>query len=159
MPTRFGDRAHQTRVEGALRSEASQDGTSISPALEREATVGTQRFGSVVSKRALGAALLIFLTAPLHAASFVKVIGARTRNSVANSSLDFTVTFSGVAAGNSILVTVQTGGSAGDITCSDPRNGVYAIDVVSDADGAARIAIASRHGVVALLSGDVIRCS
>lgn len=109
--------------------------------------------------RFLGAAGILVLLSPLpaHAASFVKVVGTRTRNTGTNSSITANVPSSGVAAGDSILVTLQAGDVAGAIGCSDPINGSYAVDVISA--GTPRIAILSRHNVAALSFGDIITCT
>ena len=104
------------------------------------------------------AVLLLLSQSAVDAAGFVKVIGARTRNNVSNSSITVTIPSSDVAAGNSILVTVQAGSSAGVISCSDPTNGAYSTDVSSAPDGN-RIAIASKHNVAALGFGTLITCT
>jgi len=112
------------------------------------------------SVRLLGAAGIVFLLSQsaAYAASFVKVVGVRVRNNVSNSSITVSVPSSGVAAGNSIVVTVHVGSLGGAMACSDPTNGAYSTDVVS-ASGGTAIAIASRHGVSALGFGDVITCT
>jgi hypothetical protein len=110
--------------------------------------------------RFLGAAGILVLLSqpPAHAASFVKVVGTRTRTSTTNSSITANVVSSGVAAGDSILVTLQAGDLEGSIGCSDPVNGSYAVDVLSAA-GSPRIAILSKHNVAALSFGDLITCT
>ncbi len=109
--------------------------------------------------RFLGAAGILVLLSqpPVEAASLVKVVGTRARTSATNSSITVSVPSSGVAAGDSIVVTLQTGDLDG-IGCSDPINGAYAVDVLSPA-GSPRIAILSKHGVAALSFNDVITCS
>ena len=109
--------------------------------------------------RFLGAAGIVLLLSPLpaHAASFVNVVGTRARNTVTNSSITANVPSSGVAAGDSILVTLQAGDVDGAIGCSDPVNGSYAVDAISA--GTPRIAILSKHNVAALSFGDVITCT
>ena len=90
--------------------------------------------------------------------AFVKNIGTSSRNAGTNSSITVTVPAAGVAAGNSIIVGLQVGSFAGAISCSDPRNGAYDTDVTT-ASGASRIAIVSKHNVIALVGGDVITCT
>ncbi len=87
----------------------------------------------------------------------MKVVGTRARTSATNSSITVSVPSSGVAAGDSIVVTLQTGDLDG-IGCSDPVNGAYAVDVLSPA-GSPRMAILSKHNVAALSFGDVISCT
>jgi hypothetical protein len=106
----------------------------------------------------MAAILLLASREAMDAGTFIKVIGARTRNNVSNSSITVSVPSSGVAAGNSIVVTVQVGTLGGALSCSDPSNGTYNTDVVS-APGGAGIAIASKHNVAALAFGDVLSCS
>ena len=105
------------------------------------------------------AAIFVVLTQPeaTLAASFVKVLGTRARTSAVNSSITVSVPSSGVAAGDSIVVTLQTGDLEG-IGCSDPVNGSYGVDVVSAA-GSPRIAILSKHSVAALSFLDLITCT
>lgn len=95
----------------------------------------------------------------VDAAALVKIIGTRTRTNVSNPSMTVSVPSSGVAAGDSIVVTVQVGSLGGAIACSDSINGAYNTDVFSPATGAAGIAIASKHDVSALTFGDVITCT
>ena len=105
------------------------------------------------------AAILVVLTQPeaTLAASFVKVLGTRARTSAVNSSIAVSVPSSGVAAGDSIVVTLQTGDLEG-IGCSDPVNGSYNVDVLSAA-GSPRIAILSKHSVAALSFLTPITCT
>jgi hypothetical protein len=92
-------------------------------------------------------------------ASFVRVVSSRTRTSSVNSSIAGTVGSAGVAAGDSVVVTVNVGSLGGAVTCSDSINGAYNTDVVSPSTGAAGIAIASKHNVSALGFGDIITCT
>ena len=93
-----------------------------------------------------------------YSASFVKVAATRTRSSSLNSSIAAPIPTSGVAAGDSIIVTVHVGTLAGAVTCSDTVNGAYDVDVTSP-PGSAGIAIASKHNVAALGFGDEVTCS
>jgi len=115
------------------------------------------RFGRFFG--AAGILVLLSLSQPTAtlAASFVKVVGTRARTSVTNSSITVSVPSSGVAAGDSIVVTLATGDLDG-IGCSDPVNGAYSVDVLSAA-GSPRIAIFSKHNVAALSFLDLITCT
>jgi hypothetical protein len=113
--------------------------------------------GSIRSAVA-AAVLLLAFGRSADAASFVKVIGARTRTNTLNSSITISVPSSGVAAGNSILVTLHVGSLGGAVSCSDPLNGSYNTDITSPTSGVG-IAIASKHNAAALAFGDVITCT
>jgi hypothetical protein len=106
------------------------------------------------------AAIFVVLTHPevTLAASFVKVLGTRARTSAVNSSITVTAPSSGAAAGDSIIVTLQAGDLEGAISCSDPVNGAYGVDVVSAA-GSPRIAILSKHNIAALSFLSPITCT
>src|SRR5687767_2859479 len=122
--------------------------------------MGTTRSAATFLRKSGGAAVALFLLSALSegAAGFVKTVGIRTRTSVTNSSITASVPSSGVAAGNSVILTLQAGDVAGAISCSDPVNGVYDSNVVSAA-GTTRVAILSRHNVAALGFGAVITCT
>jgi hypothetical protein len=90
--------------------------------------------------------------------TFVKNIGARSLSTNPNSAITLTVLPAGVAGGNSVIVGLQVGSFAGAIACSDPKNGAYDTDVTT-AVGTSRIAIVSKHHVIALVGGDVITCT
>jgi hypothetical protein len=110
-------------------------------------------------RSAIAVAILLLGFGPsADGASFVKVVTSRTRTNTLNSSLTASMPSSGVASGDSIVVTVQVGALGGAVTCSDPINGAYATNVIS-ATGAAGLAIASKHNVAALGFGDDITCS
>ena len=104
------------------------------------------------------AILLSLFTHPAAAADFVNIIGAGAKNDENNASIA-SVPFSGVAAGNSIIVTLQASGLDGELSCSDPVNGTYDADVTSGEAADGRIAIASKHNVLALQFGDLITCT
>ncbi len=120
----------------------------------------TTRPGLAFLAKCAGVAALPLLLTDLALAqgSFVKVIGVRTRTNFANSSITVSVPSSGVAAGNSIVVTVHVGNLGGAVACSDPANAAYDTDV-SSAAGGAGIAIASKHNVAALAFGQLITCT
>jgi hypothetical protein len=110
---------------------------------------------------AIAAVLFSAARQPVDAASFVKMVGSRTRGSstVANSATTVNAPSSGVAAGDSIIVTVHVSSLGGTVACSDPTNGAYNTDVVSPPGVGPGIAIASKHNVAALGFGAVISCS
>lgn len=122
--------------------------------------MGASATGRSQSVTLLGAAGIVILLSQsaAYAASFVKVVGTRARTNVSNSSITVSVPSSGVAAGDSVVVTLQAGDLDGAIGCSDPVNGAYGVDVVSAA-GSPRIAILSKHNVAALSFGDLITCT
>ena len=97
----------------------------------------------------------------LDASGLVKTIGTRTRTNVLNESLAIVVPSSGVASGNSVIVTVHVGSLAtgGAISCFDAKNGTYDVDVASPAAGGPATAIVSRHNVTALTFGELIMCT
>ena len=105
------------------------------------------------------AILLSLFTHPAAAADFVGIIGVGAKNDENNASITVSVPFSGVAAGNSIIVTLQASGLDGELSCSDPVNGPYDADVTSGEAADGRIAIASKHNVLALQFGDLITCT
>jgi hypothetical protein len=128
--------------------------------LSREKSMARTRSVIALGTLLKFAAILLLAPSAADAASFVKIVGVRTRGAttVSNSSTTVSAPSSGIAAGDSIVVTVQVASLGGTIACSDPINGAYNTDAVSAAGGAG-IAIASQHNVAALGFGDVITCS
>lgn len=122
--------------------------------------MGTIRSAATILRKSAGAAALLLFLSPqaADAAGFVKTIALRTRTSTTNSSITASIPSSGVAAGNSLILTLQAGDLAGAVSCSDPVNGVYDSDIVSTA-GTTRIAIVSKHNVAAMGFGTVITCT
>lgn len=112
------------------------------------------------NRSAIAAAVLLAVSGgAIEAASLVKVVGTRTRNNVINDSIGVIVPASGVAAGNSLIVTAHVASlPSGAISCFDARNGAYSIDVASPTGGPATV-IASKHAVTNLFFGDVITCN
>lgn len=90
--------------------------------------------------------------------SFVKTIGTNTKSQFGNSSMFVEVPSEGIAAGNSIIVALQVGSFSGDVSCSDPINGDYHLDFITD-PGTSRVGILSRHDVKTLGSGQKITCT
>ena len=114
---------------------------------------------TLLGKSGAAAALLLLLSASAHGSpAFVKVVSLRTRTSTTNASITANVPSSGLAAGNSLVLTLQAGDLAGGISCSDPINGAYGVDVVSPA-GAPGVAIVSKHNLLATGFGAVITCN
>jgi hypothetical protein len=93
------------------------------------------------------------------AAAFVQSIGNNTKSQVGNSSITVTVPGAGVAATDSIIVTLQAGSFAGAMGCSDTINGATYNTDISSAAGTGRIAIVSKHASLALPGGTVITCT
>jgi hypothetical protein len=110
---------------------------------------------------AITAVLYFAARQPIDAAGLVKIIGTRTRTNVINDSIAVVAPTTGVAAGNSVIISVHVGSLAagGAISCFDAHNGAYTVDVVSPAAGAAAIAIVSRHNIAPLTFGELITCN
>jgi hypothetical protein len=93
----------------------------------------------------------------LTAASFVGNFGSIVHGSGFTTTLTITSNGSttGVAAGDSIIVVLATGGSAaGPASCTDTKGNVYNIDVeIPVTTTNARLAIFSAHNVIALTEG------
>jgi len=96
-------------------------------------------------------------TATSFGVRFVQTVGTATQSSSSNSSITITVPAAGVAAGDSIIVSVTAGTFAGAVSCSDTKANSYTID--ADITGAGRLFVCSAHNVTALASGDTITAS
>jgi hypothetical protein len=122
--------------------------------------MGTIRSAVTFLRKSGGAAAALFLLAAYAngAPALVKVVALRSQTSTTNSSITANVPSSGLAAGNSLILTLQAGDLAGSISCSDTVNGAYDSDVVSGA-GATRVAIISKHNLAATGFGTVITCT
>src|SRR5262249_25089039 len=86
--------------------------------------------------------------------AFVQTIGTNTKNIVTNNSITVTVPVAGVAAGDSIIVTLRVGSFAGAIGCSDSQSNTYNTDITSPLSGAARSAVVSPHNVTPPVTAD-----
>ncbi|MDP2674685.1 MAG: hypothetical protein Q8Q00_07240 [Dehalococcoidia bacterium] len=93
-------------------------------------------------------------TAASFGVRFVKTVGTATQSSSSNSSITITVPAAGVAAADSIIVSVTAGTFAGAVSCSDTKGNSYAVD--ADVTGVGRLFVCSAHNVTALASGDTI---
>jgi hypothetical protein len=91
--------------------------------------------------------------------AFVKNVGLASHGSGFFNSLQLTVPPAGVAAGNSILVSIYASSSTVTFACSDSKSNAYSQDVAAGGGGVPRSAIVSAHNVVALVSGDTIACT
>jgi hypothetical protein len=69
------------------------------------------------------------------------------------------VPLAGVAAGNSIIISIYAGSNTVNFTCSDTKFNAYSQNVAAGGGGAPRSAIVSAHNVTALVSGDTITCA
>ncbi len=65
----------------------------------------------------------------------------------------------GVAAGDSILISIFAGSSTVTFACSDSKSNAYSQNVAAGGGGIPRSAIVSAHNVAALVSGDTITCT
>src|SRR4029453_6913348 len=110
---------------------------------------------------AITAVLYVAARQPIDAAGLVKIIRTRTRTNVINDSISVLAPTTGVAAGNSVIISLHVGSLAagGAISCLDAHNGAYNGDVVSPATGSAAIAIVSRHNIGPLTFGELITCT
>jgi hypothetical protein len=85
-------------------------------------------------------------------------VAVNTRSVSANSSITATVDAMGVAAGDTITVSVATGTFAGPAACSDNRGNVYA--VVADRNtGSGRLFVCSAVASTTLAAGDTVTAS
>jgi len=87
--------------------------------------------------------------------SFVKNIGTNTKSQSGNSSISVTVPASGVAAGNTIIVSFASGTFSPGIACADSQGNIYNIDA-DKIDVAERVTICSAHVTTALVAGNTI---
>jgi hypothetical protein len=76
------------------------------------ATTSGVRFARFFSTAGM---LVLLSQPPAQAGSFVKVVATRARTSVTNSSITLNIPSSGVAAGDTIVVTLQAGGLDGTV--------------------------------------------
>lgn len=95
---------------------------------------------------------IVLIPALAHGAAFVKTIGTATASTGGTLVIDVPVT--GVAAGNSIIVSLATGALAGSVSCADSAGNVYQID--ADRLTVGRVTICSTHNVTALDDSDTI---
>ena len=99
--------------------------------------------------------LCAFVFGSAHAAISLFNIGATNDKTADSTQLQLT-TMDSVAAGDSIIVTFAMDAAAGNVSCSDPVNGTYDIDVDENTGGDVRTVIFSAHNVSALSTGSTI---
>ena len=85
---------------------------------------------------------------------FVQTIGTATLSKAGNTSLTISVPAGGVAAGDSVIVSVTAGTFGGAVACSDTKGNVYSVD--ADVTSVGRLFICSARNVTALTSSDKI---
>jgi hypothetical protein len=104
----------------------------------------------------LFAVLALTLASPLYAAiTKVKDLGTNSLTS-SGTTISVTVPAGGVAAGNSIIVTLAMGDSAGTVSCTDTAGNTYIADVDVRNTNQVRTVIFAAHNVSALSSGNTI---
>jgi hypothetical protein len=84
----------------------------------------------------------------------VQTIGTATRQTFGNSSVSIAVPDVGVTAGNTVVVSVETGTARGAVSCRDSRGNTYSVD--ADVLGVGRLFVCSARLSVALQGGDTI---
>jgi hypothetical protein len=89
----------------------------------------------------------------------VKNVGTDSHGAGFFSSLQVAVPPSGVAAGNSLIVSIYAGSSTVTFACSDTKGNAYGQNVAAGGGGVPRSAVVSAHNVTALVSGDTITCT
>jgi len=93
--------------------------------------------------------------------SFVKTIGTASSTST-GTSLSVTVSAAGVAAGNSVIVSLAFDPASGTVSCSDTRGNTYAVDkdtTTGSGTSGVRAVILSAHNITALTSSNTITCT
>jgi len=103
----------------------------------------------------------IYVTQAVAQIAFVKTIGT-TALSSKSSSTAIAVPAAGVAAGNSIILSLALNPSTGAVSCGDTRGNGYTANLdVSNGSGnsGVRIVVLSAHNVNALSSGQTISCA
>lgn len=107
-------------------------------------------------------AFLVLSPAPIFAQiTFVKTIGPNSSKST-GTSIAVTVPASGVAAGNSVIVSLAMDPASGTVSCIDSASNSYAVDrdqVNGSGTSGVRAVILSTHNVTALASGNTITCT
>jgi hypothetical protein len=98
-------------------------------------------------------------TPGVAAIAFVKNVGTASHGAGFFTSLQVAVPPSGVAAGDSLIVSIFAGSTTSTFLCSDPKGNAYAQNVAAGGGGIGRSAILSAHNVAALDPGDVITCT
>ncbi|MBX3025899.1 VWA domain-containing protein [bacterium] len=116
------------------------------------------------SRRALAPASLALFALLLSAApaaatiTHVKTIGTAS-SKTAGTTIAVTVPAGGVAAGNSIILTLAMDNASGTVSATDSANNTYSADAtVTNADGV-RTVILAAHNVAALAAGNTITVS
>ncbi len=110
---------------------------------------------------ALVALMTLSCSEALAQIAFVKTIGT-TASSSNGTSTSITVPASGVAGGNSVIITFAMNPTAGSVSCFDSRGNTYVLNrEVTNGSGnsGVRTVILSSHNISALSSGNVIFCS
>ena len=96
---------------------------------------------------------------PPPSIAFVKNVGTASHGTGFFTNLKVTVPPAGVAAGDSIIISIYASSNTITFACSDSEGNAYSQNVAAGGGGAPRSAIVSAHNVIALASGDTITCT
>jgi hypothetical protein len=96
---------------------------------------------------------------PPPSIAFVKNVGTASHGTGFFTNLTVTVPPAGVAAGDSIIISIYASSNTVTFACSDTKGNAYSQNVAAGGGGAPRSAIVSAHNVIALVSGDTITCA
>ena len=99
------------------------------------------------------------ITPAIPAIAFVKNVGTASHGPGFFTSLQVAVPPAGVAAGNSLIISIYASSNTVTFACSDPKGNAYSQNVAAGGGGVPRSAVVSAHNVVALVSGDLITCT
>jgi hypothetical protein len=91
--------------------------------------------------------------------AFVKTVGTASHGQGFFTSLQVTPPPTGVAGGNSIIISIYASSNTVTFACSDTKFNVYSQNVAAGGGGVPRSAVVSAHNVTALVSGDTITCT
>ena len=89
----------------------------------------------------------------------MKTVGTASHGTGFFSSLQVVVPGAGVAAGNTVIVSIYAGSSTTTFGCADSQGNSYGQDVAAGGGGVPRSAIVSSRLATALGSGDTITCT
>src|SRR5262245_45205860 len=128
-------------------------------------TRGKATLGIALGRRFLLTILALTVLSSSHAlaaVSFVKTIGTPQSSTSTGTTLTITVPAAGVAAGNSVIVSLAFDPASGSVSCTDSQKNTYAVDKdIPNGSGTSgvRAVILSAHNIIALASGNTITCT
>ena len=142
-------------VQDCLRSDRSRSWVQRDRSPSNRDRTRTSRACSWAALLAIAAALFAPSQSTLAAITFVKDIGTSS-SAVTGTTIAVTVPAAGVAAGNTVILTLAMGDAAGTVSATDTSSNTYT--VAADVTNAAhvRTVILSASNVTALASGNTI---